>query len=411
MTATSTKKVRPLTFSQNLYLGCDPEFFFANADGTIVGSEKIMETGHIGEKNGSKCVIDGVQAELNPLPSTCREGLASQISYCFKNLKAHFDAKKINVAVKVDPLVDITRDELNSLSDKSKVFGCAPSVNIYEGGESKIKVDPKKYLKRSAGGHIHLGNALDGWLKPPYTEEQHKITYASTINVARHLKRTLSEIPEITIPILDIVVGNTCVLLDRFEGNKERRANYGRVGEYRVKPYGLEYRSLSNFWLRSYPLMSFVMGLSRYAIHLVDQSTPDNDYVKALFEAVDRKNIVKAVNENDFDLAYANFKKIEPILLDAAGSGDYPDRYYPIKRSTIHLFHHFIKRINRKGLNYWFPEEPLAHWCVEYRKQGGWEVFATGVIAKDKVKYDAWLAKRKREKAIEAQKAKSPVFA
>ena len=68
------------------------------------------------------------------------------------------------------------------------------------------------------------------------------------------------------------------------------------------------------------------MGVSRLSVHLVEQSTPKNDYVKALFDAVERNNIIKAINENDFDLAWQNFLKIEEILCRACeGSfGNYP---------------------------------------------------------------------------------------
>ena len=392
-----TKKVRPLRFFQSISLGCDPEFFFTQ-NGEVVGSEKIMTNGAIGPKGHSQVVIDGVQAELNPLPSACRESLAWQIATCFANLKTTFANQGIQVGVKCDPLVEITQRELDSLSEGSKVFGCAPSINIYEGGESKIKVDPKKYLKRSAGGHLHLGNYFQNYLKSEGTNEIYEC--------ARRTEKALKEMPEVMVPILDIVVGNTCVLLDRVEGNKERRANYGRVGEYRVKSYGIEYRSLSNFWLRSYPLMSFVFGIARFAVHLVEQSTPENDYVKALFDAVPRANIVKAVNENDFDLAWANFKAIEEILMDAAGEGDAPERYYPIKRSTIQLFQHFVKRIKKKGLNYWFPAEPMDHWTGvapnNYGAKGGWENFARNWIKPDMDKYQAWLVKVRARKAAAA---------
>lgn len=397
-----TKKVRPLRFFQSINLGCDPEFFFTQ-NGQVIGSEKIMRDGAIGEKGHSQVVIDGVQAELNPLPSACRESLAYQIAHCFRNLKLTFQDRGMQVAVKCDPLVEITQEELDSLSEGSRVFGCAPSINIYEGGESKIKVDPRKYLKRSAGGHLHLGNYYAGYLPDEFNANYH-----DQHACAKRTENALKTMPEIMVPILDIVVGNTCVLLDRFEGNKERRANYGRVGEYRVKSYGLEYRSLSNFWLRSYPLMSFVFGIARFAVHLVEQSTSDNDYVKALFDAVPRADIVRAVNENDFDLAWANFKKIEEILMDAAGEGEYPERYYPIKRSTIKLFHHFVKRIKKKGLNYWFPQEPMDHWTGlapnTYASRGGWESFAHNYVKPDMDKYQAWLVKVRARKAAEAAK-------
>jgi hypothetical protein len=409
-TPVERKKLKPLRFFQSINLGCDPEFFFENPAGEIVGSEKILAK-KAGHYNGdSECVVDGVQAEINPTPSNCRESLANQICYCFRNLKATLEQKGLKFAVRVDPLVDITQAELDSLSADSRVFGCAPSVNVYTEGEdktSKIKVDAATYLKRSAGGHLHLGNYYQSFLSQQYDTYE----YRDTHNCAKRTEKALKEMADVMVPILDIVVGNTCVLMDRCEGNKERRANYGRVGEYRIKKYGLEYRSLSNFWLRSYPLMSFVFGMARIAVHLVEQSTPENDYVKALFDAVPRMDIVKAVNENDYDLALQNFKKIEQILLEAAASGSDTDRYYPIKAATIKLFYHFVKRINRKGLQYWFPQDALTHWTGSYNEKGGWETFANSVVYDDMIKHQAWLRKRKAQKLAEAQAADALLLA
>jgi hypothetical protein len=45
---------------------------------------------------------------------------------------------------------------------------------------------------------------------------------------------------------LDTVIGLQSLFLD--EG-KERRKLYGRAGCMRKKPYGLEWRTLSNFWV------------------------------------------------------------------------------------------------------------------------------------------------------------------
>ena len=383
--------LKPIKFIKNIMLGCDPEFFFAKKNGEIIGSEKVLKKE---DKQNHRLVIDGVQAELNPSPSYCRQLLASSIHDCFVNLRESLNRRGIDAIIKVDTLVNITQEELNSLSQGCQVFGCDPSTNIYNEGSDKtsqIKVDPKKYLKRSAGGHIHLGNAYHSYLENEATYlkraangETNLLEY---IKIGKRIEQALKTSPDILVAVLDIVVGNTCVLLDRDDGNKERRANYGRAGEYRVKPYGLEYRTLSNFWLRSYQLMSFVTGLCRFAVHCVSESTPENDYVKALFEAVKRDDIVKAINENNVELAMANFKKIEPILLASADEAS-GYNFYPIREATIKYFHHFVFRIQQTGIKYWFPTEPIDHWCGTYGYFGGWEAFCVNTIKADLEHYE-----------------------
>lgn len=277
--------------------GCDPEFFFEEG-GKIIGAEKVLGKLPGGElkviDNGreyGKVIIDGVQGEMNPTPNNCRESHAYYIGTIFTQLKNHLPK---GVSVNFDQMVDVTEDEMVSLNPKSQQFGCTPSMNVYGAQPVQIQ-DASKYLKRSAGGHVHLGYVYDSY-------------------------RGLGLLaPEKIVPILDILVGNTCVLLDRSEGNKERRKNYGRAGEYRLPSYGIEYRTLSNFWLHNYTMMHFVFGLCRQAMNIVG-----NDMAEEFLKLVDQKDIIKAINENDFDLAMSNFKKIVPFLQKTPDNGSYP---------------------------------------------------------------------------------------
>ena len=61
--------MKKLTYLNYVTLGCDPEFFFSK-NGAIVGSEKVLDKNGFVVNGSSKFVIDGVQAELNPIPNT-----------------------------------------------------------------------------------------------------------------------------------------------------------------------------------------------------------------------------------------------------------------------------------------------------------------------------------------------------
>lgn len=380
MEKTEVKKapaLKRLSFSYNVTLGCDPEFFFAS-DGKVIGSEKVIpdmglkydptkdRTGYDGAHttppgSESHIVQDGVQAELNPRPNTCRANLGNEIGACFRKLWGEMQKNGSKFNVDFRPIVNITQAEMDSLSEKSKVFGCAPSKNVnFSEKEAVIKVDPKKYLKRTAGGHIHLGWHAGYWGGGHDTPK---------------MKKVLSN-PDVIVPVLDLIVANTCVLVDRNPGNAERRKNYGRVGEFRLKEYGMEYRTLSNFWLRSYQLMSLVTGLCRIACHMVEQSTKENDYAKALFDAVSREDVIKAVQENDFDLAWQNFLKIEPIIEAAAGGDTYN---YPLGG-----YHNEWRYFIKMGIDHWFNFDTLQHWVKLPEGHGtGWENFLSTKVRKE----------------------------
>lgn len=363
--------MKKLTFlTDSVMMGCDPEFFFTNGRGTTRGSEKILpKTGLDCGKNygsytldkGSSIIIDGVQAELNPQPNTCRAYLGNEIHVCFRKLNNALKKRKENVKVAFSPVVKLTKKELGSLSEQSKIFGCAPSTNVYKHATSKITVNPKKYLKRSAGGHIHLG-----FNKGSYNKGGVKL-----------VRKALSNL-DIMVPILDIIVGNTCVLIDRSSVNVERRKVYGKVGEYRTKPYGLEYRTLSNFWLHSYQLMSFVMGMSRMAVMIVAESTPSNNIARKIMESVNKQDIIDAIQNNDFALAYSNWLKIEDIILEI--TTDVDDYSFPINPTNIQHFHWFIK----KGMYYWFNHDSFKHWVnLPEGHDKGWESFLDHRVYRD----------------------------
>jgi len=343
-------------------LGCDPEFFFKR-NGKVCGAEKVLPENGLVSKDSydtsGKFIIDGVQAELNPEPNTCRANLGNEIGRCFRTLMNKIKEDP-SLSVDFSQMATLTKKELNSLSEKAKTFGCAPSHNTYTKKESSIKLDGTKALSRAAGGHIHIGK---------FNNKYDTSKIYTDVNWAL-------ETPERMVPLLDILVGNTCVLVDKSPDGIKRRKHYGRAGDYRTPKHGLEYRTLSNFWLQAYPLMSLVMGLTRTAV-LILANSRDNDAIeKSIVSQVKPLHIKKAINNCDFDLAYKNFKKIEDPLIEVVGGG----YSYPLNENTINEFHHFITQ----PLGYWFKHDPVKHWAsLPDGHSCGWETFAMKQVRED----------------------------
>ena len=333
-------------------MGCDPEFFFS-LNNEILGAEKVIKNNElavdVSSGNNNKITVDGVQGELNPIPSTCRQTLAYNISKCFNSLNDNI--KNTNsLHLDFSQTVEVGEKELESLSERCRTLGCAPSQNLYS-NENKIKLDASKYRTRSAGGHIHLGSIWNG-----------------TSPLSNEVKQTLTK-PERIIPMLDIVLGNTCVLLDKSDLNKERRKVYGKAGEFRTPKYGIEYRTLSNFWLKSYQLMSFVMGMARLSVTIVANTfnvSPNNDCEKSILANVDIEKIRKAINNNDYELAMENFSKIKPILMENID----PTGSFSLSSANIKYFEHFLT----KNLDYWFKDDPVQCWIDYFLNKDTWKV-------------------------------------
>lgn len=376
--AITTHKPLAKVQTYNPSLGCDPEFFFRQ-NGEVVGSEKFLNKhGTQVGSSSSRIIIDGVQGELNPASSTCRESLSSNIGACFYELQKISDKNK-GVTIDCSRAVEISKEKLMELSEESRKFGCSPSFNIHKNKKAIDikKVDPEEYRIRAAGGHIHIGKGYK--------------------NDSPALYNALTEDHKRTVYLMDILCGNTCVLIDRDEANKERRKVYGRAGEYRLPDHGLEYRTLSNFWLTAPPLMSFAFGLARQAVELMVSKNRE-DYYAAFTDAVKPKNIVAAINNNDFDLAMANFKDIEPLLLEVSSAYQ-----HPIHRGHIKEFHYFVDTVKEQGLQHWFKRDPMTLWL---ENRWGFYSFCEGAIKP---------ALRNAQKVVEAPKpppvATKPVVA
>lgn len=387
-------------------LGCDPEFFFEK-DGKIIGAEKVFTDTipkGMAKSGGTKIVLDGVQAEINPSPGHCREGLSSQIAAAFQNLRTHLGNNPELAGVKVSFKTNIllSQEELGSLSEKAQKLGCLPSLNraLPKGA---IDLGGAVTRRRSAGGHLHLGMAGNPQLMKP------------------GMRETL-------VDVLDIMLGNTCVLLDRDPKAALRRKYYGRAGEYRLPKHGLEYRTLSNFWLRHYVLMSFVTGVARNAVGVVatdafreqnsrymdSYSSTSDPYSKARYSSYDwsavgelmrviggPKGLVKvrkAINTNNWDLAKENFDKIKPFIERFIASNQ-----TGLTKGMLDNFELFITGIKQDGLEAFFPQDPFEYWC-NHHYGSGWERFimSPGKFAK----YKGGVAEKVRTTAHKAAAVK-----
>jgi hypothetical protein len=227
-----------------------------------------------------------------------------------------------------DGLVEVSREELDSLHPDARVLGCQPSDNIY--GTRPINVDVNTYRKRSAGGHLHFG--LKG------------------------LRALFNMRTDLIIPF-DLFVGNTCVLIDRDPGAAERRENYGRAGEYRKQPHGIEYRTTSNFWFRHYSLMSLVYGLASIAIAVVQDGLDGGVIEQELISTVHIPDFIKAIDLNDWDQARVNLEGLRPFLVKHL-----PEVGFVLGPSSLDRLITFAEGVRDKGLSAFFPEDPVTHW-------------------------------------------------
>ncbi len=196
-----------------------------------------------------------------------------------------------------------------------------------------------------------------------------------------------SENNKMVSDLMDILVGNTCVMVDQ-ENNElaiERRKVTGMAGDCVFSNDGgrnLHYKVPSNFWFKSYPLMSLVTGLMRFVSNMASQNvTGDStrNYYAAFNALVSREDIVKAINNNDAKLARENFEKIAPLIEEITPTGYTMEGFYPITQSTINDFRYFVE----SGMSYWFPRSDIVDIWTQENGSYGIESFLSVTVRQD----------------------------
>lgn len=216
------KVVEPLP---GFTFGCDPELFVTNSDGVFVSAEGLIP-GTKEEPYPVECgavQVDGMAAEFNINPASSFDEFNTNISTVMKQLK-----KMLPKGYDLQPVSSITFTEemWNEAPDKAKILGCSPDFNAWTGDVNPPPNDPDNPRLRTAAGHLHIGWQQDG----------------DTSDV-EHINNCFDLVKQ-----MDWYLGAWSINKD--PDGKLRRALYGRAGACRIKPYGVEYRVLSNFWLK-----------------------------------------------------------------------------------------------------------------------------------------------------------------
>lgn len=217
--------------AETLTIGGDPELFLKDKKNVFWSVEDRFGPLIPGTKknpfkvNGGCVQVDGVAAEFNIDPSKKFDEFFNNIKLTITDLNKMIRAKRPELGVSATPTAKFSLQYWDFLPTKSKELGCDPDYDAYTG-----KANPRPYRKitdafATAGGHVALG----------YVDKQ-DIDYEGA-----HLDA------QMVVKALDITLFFASQDWDKDE---ERRKLYGKPGAYRVKPFGVEYRTLSNAWVK-----------------------------------------------------------------------------------------------------------------------------------------------------------------
>ena len=236
----------------NFTIGADPEVFVKDSKtGEFVGAHGLIE----GTKEnpvdlpGTHCQgqVDGMALEFNTLPMYDVANFARHIHQGKKGLQRRFTQswgydydndgwnyrikyKNPTLKIALVTTAEFSQDEWDRAPREAKILGCEPDFNAWT---EKVNKPPNAAATfRTAAGHVHIG-------------------WGRRFNLDDHFLKVCAGFAR----EMDAVVGVASLLWDQ---DTKRRELYGKAGAFRPKSYGVEYRTLSNSWVRNTALASYV---------------------------------------------------------------------------------------------------------------------------------------------------------
>lgn len=298
----------PENFKRRVFIGTDPEFVLAKGKKLVSAIPFIKGTKDNPQQleSGTALQYDNVALEFATTPvansTDFINGLRRSFSEVMKELPKGIDIKAI-------PSAMFPPSELES--EEAKKFGCMPDFNAWTKKQNKAPV-PFHPSFRSFGAHIHVGA-----LKPDGSLVDQEADFL-----------LLEPGKLLTVKGMDLFHGVVATIQDNSPAAIERRRLYGKAGSFRPTEYGIEYRSLSNYWTKM-PETAMLMSV------MVDDVIESivNGTLPKLIKAVKSSVIVNTINNGDVATAKTIFENyLKPNM----------------SKSSIGLFEASSKKLERK---------------------------------------------------------------
>lgn len=203
-----------------ILVGCDPEIFvkqqgiFKSAFGLIKGDKKNPQ-----RVNRGAVQVDGMALEFNIDPAATEDEFCININDVMHQMKLMVPDYEFAIV----PVADFDPAHMAQQPKEALELGCEPDWNGWT-GDANPRPDGDRPF-RTASGHVHIG-----WTNGESIDD------AGHVSVCREVVKQM-----------DFFLGLPSLL---FDADTKRREMYGKAGACRFKPYGVEYRTLSNAWLK-----------------------------------------------------------------------------------------------------------------------------------------------------------------
>lgn len=261
-------------------IGTDPEFFMKNEKtGNLVSAIPYIK----GDKenpvplaHGGNIQSDNVAIEFATKPMKSADDFVAHMKETFKDTLAVLpNGFNLEVAPSaIFPALELAHP-------KAKEFGCSPDYCAWDLMVNEPPAHPDERF-RSCGGHVHVG-CIDEDGNPTHEDAQFLMDGMGKVNMVRGM---------------DLFLGVISTILDNSKEAIERRTLYGKAGCHRPTDYGVEYRTLSNWWTKTPYSTMLITYLTEDVVEVII-----NNKLDELIESVGESTIRDTINNGDVTTA------------------------------------------------------------------------------------------------------------
>lgn len=258
-------------------IGADPETFVQQGP-TITHCIGLLG----GDKNrprpvsGGAVQEDNVLFEFNVNPSSDASEFVATINEVLREGADILSQVGLRIVRNISSHI-YNPEVIQGFPEKAFEFGCTPDYNAATGDVNQSPSATNECL-RTAGGHVHIGF---GHLCTVTKQEQERVGM-----------------------MCDYLLGLPSLLED---DDDMRRELYGKAGAIRYKPYGVEYRTLSNYWI-------WDAGMIETIHHRAQKAFQERHRLEELQALIPIADVQQVINTNNREQAKAFLSILNSVI-------------------------------------------------------------------------------------------------
>lgn len=266
-------------------IGADPELFVSNKEGRIT-----PVCGLVGGTKSNPIPVDPTLLIPNGMKNVRMKGSEGVFAYQEDNVAFEFN---IPACATAESFMYSINGMIAWLHNFLATKGLSP---VFQNRHAFSPLD----LMHPLAAEIGCSSDNDAYAQPGRFERQpfqiHDLGLHRFCGGHIHVQYNKNNVPpHIFAQFMDVVA---CLPFLSWDKQQERRKFYGKPGIYRDKPYGIEYRTLSNFWLKD-EFRKYLGVLGENVLQLALAANGGEKQLKGAYKQIPWYDVQSAINREN----------------------------------------------------------------------------------------------------------------